>query len=103
MNQKLSNKIRFLIFIFILVLALYFLLTYLPVLFSPPQPQPVRPHPVQYPYYQIIDQATGKTLTYVSSAPVTIGDEYVTEENRRYIIIRVKGNKAYAKYAGKTT
>jgi hypothetical protein len=99
MKYKSSNKFRFLIIIFTVILALYLLISYIPGLF--PKPKPVRPHPVQYPYYQIIDQATGKTLTYVSSIPVNVGDEYVTGSNRRYVVIIVKGNKAYAKYAGK--
>ena len=65
-----------------------------------PSPQsPVRPHPVKYAYYQIVDAATGKTLTFVS-VPVTKGDEYVTADNRRYVVVRIRENKAYARYTG---
>lgn len=103
MNYKSANKIWFLIWAVILLFALYFLSNRLPKLLQPSRPKQVRPHPIKYPYYQIIDQATGRTLTYVSAMSVVKGDEYVTGDNRRYIVVMVKGNKAYAKYAGKIT
>jgi hypothetical protein len=71
-----------------------------PLVFPTPKPKIVRPQPIIYRYYQVIDITTGKTLTYISSAPVNLGDEYITENNKRYVVIRMKGNKAYAKSAG---
>jgi hypothetical protein len=100
MNYKSPNKIWFLIWAVILLFAL-FAINRLPGLLQPSGPKQVRPHPVKYPYYQIIDHATGRTLTYVSAMSVVKGDEYVTGDNRRYVVVMVKGNKAYAKYAGK--
>jgi hypothetical protein len=69
-----------------------------PLVFPTPKPKIARPHPSQY--YQIIDEATGKTLTYVSSSPVDVGDEYITGDNRRYVVVRMERTKAYAKFAG---
>jgi hypothetical protein len=59
-------------------------------------PAPDRPAPAEYSYYIIIEQQTGRTITYVS-VPVTVGDEYLTSENKMYVVTRVVGNKAYAR------
>jgi hypothetical protein len=83
------------------IVLIYLGIRYLVPFVSPsPGPKSIRPYPVQYSYYQIIDEATGKTLTYISSTPVTVGDEYITGDNRRYVVVRLQGNKAYAKFAG---
>ena len=58
-----------------------------------PQPHPAEP----YPYYQIIDDASGKTLMYVP-LKVAVGDELVCEENKRYQVVRIEENRAYARF-----
>ncbi|MGE5606191.1 MAG: hypothetical protein ACM3YE_10945 [Bacteroidota bacterium] len=84
-----------------LFIAAWFVVQYLKITGGPfPQPVPGNRQKAEYSYYRIIDQKTGKLLTHISSMPVSIGDEYVTAENRRYIVTRVKGNTAYAKYVG---
>lgn len=84
-----------------LPILIYFGICYIvPLVFPTPKIKQTRPRPVQYSYYQIIDETTGKTLTYVSSISVNVGDEYVTGENQRYVVVRVKGNKAFARYDG---
>ncbi len=71
-----------------------------PLIFQPPGPKVSRPQPVRYSYFVIVDQDTGKTIAYISSAPVTKGDEYITGDNQRYVVTRLHGNKAYAKRGG---
>jgi hypothetical protein len=79
--------------------ALYLFIRIMPgILPGSKRPNPVRPLE-QHRYVQIIDQANGKTLTYVS-VTVSVGDEYITGDNRRYVVVRLHGNKAYAKYTG---
>lgn len=48
-------------------------------------------------YYIIIDEATGADLMYVPLV-VSIGDEVITEDNKRYTIVKVEQNRAYARY-----
>lgn len=50
-----------------------------------------------YEYYIIIDEADGKTLTFVSSVVVSVGDEYLNEDGQWYEVIRVEENRAYAR------
>ena len=63
-----------------------------------PAPLPERKPEMRYSYYRIVDQATGKTLMVISSSPVTVGDELLTGDNRRYVVVRMVGNLAYAKF-----
>lgn len=58
-----------------------------------PKPEPETPHP----FYQIIDIETAQTLMYVP-VKVTVGDELVSEENKRYQIVRIEENRAYARF-----
>lgn len=67
---------------------------------SRPDPRP-NPIPRQYSYYRILDQATGETLMEISSEPVETGDELITGDNRRFVVVRVVGNQAYAKFVEK--
>ncbi len=48
-------------------------------------------------YYLIIDENSGETLMYVPLV-VSIGDEVITEANKRYRIVRVEENRAYARF-----
>lgn len=84
-----------------LFIAVWFVVQYLKITGDPPpRPMPGNRQKADYSYYRIIDEKTGKLLTHISSMPVNKGDEYVTAKNRRYIVTRVKGNTAYAKYVG---
>ncbi len=85
----------FLLGVVIILLAIFFIA---PVF---KKTAPPRPGPKIYSYYKIIDIANGKTLMYVSSMPVTKGDELITSENRKYVVVKMKGNLAYAKYVKK--
>lgn len=82
----------------IIVIGLLFLfylgLTYLPVNLLPIQQKPV-PQPV-YDYYEIVDENGGESLMTIPLT-VNIDDELITEDNRRYKVVRVIGNRAFAR------
>ncbi len=61
-----------------------------------PKPQQV------YDYYIILDEKTGKDLMYVPLV-VNLGDELITEENKRYQIVKVVDNQAYARFVENIT
>ncbi|HMM23146.1 MAG TPA: stage II sporulation protein P [Selenomonadales bacterium] len=50
-----------------------------------------------YDYYLIIDETDNQTLMYVPLV-VSVGDEVITEENKRYQIVKVEENRAYARF-----
>lgn len=62
-----------------------------------PAPNRAAPH-ANYEYHRIIDEKTKKTLMTISSVPVFIGDELITDENKRYVVVKIEGNVAYARY-----
>ncbi|HOP74985.1 MAG TPA: hypothetical protein PLC07_08005 [Bacillota bacterium] len=62
------------------------------------RPAPNRSVPRQYAYYRIVDEKTEKLLMTISSSPVTKGDELITEDNKRYVVVKVEKNVAYARY-----
>lgn len=65
---------------------------------NPWRPAPIRTPRQEYAYYRIVDEKTGKTLMTISSGPVIIGDELLTEGNKWYVVVKVEGNLAYARY-----
>ena len=50
-----------------------------------------------YDYYIIIDEVDGHSLMYVPLI-VNVGDEVLTDENKRYKVVGIDGNKASARY-----
>lgn len=72
-----------------------------PMATKPPQ---TKPGPIieekLYDYYNLIDEETGQILGYVSSVKVTTGDEYISDNNKRYVVIRVEENRAYLRSFG---
>lgn len=78
----------------VLALVYSFAFQFLPL----PQQKPHAPAKSPYEYYIILDDATGATMMYVSVVTVNPGDEMITEENKRYVIMRVEENRAYARY-----
>ena len=48
-------------------------------------------------YYIIIDEATGAELMYVPLV-VSIGDEVITENDKRYTVVRIEENRAYSRF-----
>lgn len=96
--DKSRNRLLIGLLIGILVsfIAYYYLI---PTLLYPPQSKPMSP-PKEYDYYIIIDSETGKTLTYVTSVRVSVGDEFISEDGHRYIVSKVEENRAYAQDFG---
>lgn len=60
-----------------------------------PQLQKPAQQPV-YDYYEIVDEAGGESLMTIPIV-VNVGDELLTEDNRRFRIVKVVENKAYAR------
>lgn len=58
-----------------------------------PDPQPQK----LYDYYIILDEIDGHSLMYVPLV-VNVGDEVLTEENKRYKVIRIEENRAFARF-----
>lgn len=50
-----------------------------------------------YDYYIIYDEETGKDLMYVPLV-VSVDDEIITDENKRYKVVKVIENRAYARF-----
>ncbi|BBB90817.1 MAG TPA: hypothetical protein PKA28_19020 [Methylomusa anaerophila] len=48
----------------------------------------------------VIDQDSGEILTYVSSVKVTVGDEYISDDFKRYVVTKIEENRAYAQSFG---
>lgn len=75
------------------VIAWYYTPKYFPTPFKKPIPAE---HKNQFDYYEILDEASGESLMYISVVDVTKGDELLVED-RWYVIVRVSGNRAYAR------
>ena len=56
-----------------------------------PQPQQI------YDYYIIVDEIDDHSLMYVPLV-VNVGDEVLTEENKRYKVVRIEENRAFARF-----
>ena len=63
-----------------------------------PDPQPQQ----LYDYYIILDEIDGHSLMYVPLV-VNVGDELITEENKRYKVIKIEENRAYARFVENIT
>ena len=50
-----------------------------------------------YDYYIIFDEIDGRSLMYVPLV-VNVGDEVLTEENKRYKIVKIEENRAFARF-----
>ena len=62
----------------------------------PPQDTPPSPPPNSI-FYQILDIEDEQTLMYVPVA-VKVGDELITDTNKRYQVVKVEENRAYARF-----
>ncbi|MBP2652350.1 MAG: hypothetical protein H6Q74_3175 [Firmicutes bacterium] len=50
-----------------------------------------------YDYYEIVDEATNQSLMHVPVI-VNVGDEVITEDNKRYQVVKIEQNRAYARF-----
>lgn len=78
-------------------IAAFWLLHLLPSSLLPIQQKPEQAPQKAYDYYVIVDAADDRTLMYVPLV-VSVGDELITEENKRYRVERVEENRAYARF-----
>lgn len=63
-------------------------------------PVQYKPEPQQiYDYYIIVDEIDGRSLMYVPLI-VNVGDEVLTDENKRYKVIKIEENRAVARFVG---
>ncbi len=85
------------ILIILLTVSVFGMLHILPLnLFSIQQKPTPDPQKV-YDYYTIIDEVDGHNLMYVPLV-VNVGDEVLTEENKRYKIVKIEQNRAFARF-----
>lgn len=88
---------KIIFYIAAVLLALGLIVYYLPLNTLSIQQKPNQAPQKLYDYYEIFDEASGESLMYVPLV-VNIGDELITETNKRYRIVKVAGNKAYARF-----
>jgi hypothetical protein len=72
----------------------FFALAYLPIGLLPMEQKPT-PQPL-YDYYEIVDERNNESLMAVPLI-VNVGDELLTEDNRRFKVVKVVENIAYAR------
>lgn len=96
------RHILLLILALIVILCSFKLLPTLPPnMFSiqqKPTPQPQK----NYDYYIIVDEIDNHNLMYVPVI-VNIGDEVISEENKRYKVVRIEQNRAFARFVENVT
>jgi len=57
-----------------------------------------KPEPQQiYDYYIIVDEIDGHSLMYVPLV-VNVGDEVLTDENKRYKVVKIEENRGIARF-----
>lgn len=77
-----------------LLTLVYLALSFLPFNLLPIQQKPI-PQKI-YDYYEVVDESSGESLMAVPLI-VNVGDELLTEENKRYEVVKVIENTAYAR------
>ncbi len=93
-------KRRLLILVAVLLvvgIAVYLLPGMLPLNLLPIQQKPEQAPQKVYDHYVILEEETDRMLMYVPLV-VSLGDELITEENKRYEIVRIEENRAYARF-----
>ncbi|CQR71569.1 hypothetical protein SOV_03590 [Sporomusa ovata DSM 2662] len=70
---------------------------YIPLTMFSVQPKPEQTPQKIYDYYIIVEEDTKEILMYVPVV-VNVGDELVSDQNKRYKIIKVEENQAYARF-----
>ncbi len=78
-------------------LVAFWLLHLLPLNILPIQQKPEQPPQKVYDYYLIYDDENGRLLMHVPLV-VSVGDELISEENKRYRVVRIEENRAYARF-----
>ena len=84
----------------IFAIGSYFLLAFLPFHILSVQHKPEQRPQKVYDYYIVLDEQTGHTLMYVPLV-VSIGDDVISPDRERFRIVRIRENKAYARFLEK--
>lgn len=63
----------------------------------PSEQKPELPSAYPYEYYVIMDAENEEILMYVP-IKVNVGDEMVSDKNKRYQVVRIEENRAYARF-----
>jgi len=100
MNRTAKRRLAYIAGLGICVLAVIGLIFFLPLDALMIHPKPDAGPQNVYDYYVIIDEETGSVLMYVPIV-VHLGDELISEENKRYRIIRIEENRAIARFIRK--
>ena len=72
-------------------------LHYLPLSLFSTQQKPEQAPQKMYDHYIIHDEATNEVLMYVPLV-VSVGDELISDKNKRYKVVKVEENQAYARF-----
>lgn len=88
---------RLKLLLIIILSVLIYIVLYIPFF---PEPQTTLPQ-ITHDYYEIVDELSGESLMMVPLL-VTVGDELLTEDNRRFSVVKINGNTAYAKQIANT-
>ena len=70
---------------------------YVPLTMFSVQPKPEQAPQKIYDYYIIVEEDTKEVLMYVPIV-VNVGDELVSDQNKRYKIVKIEENQAYARF-----
>lgn len=70
---------------------------YVPLSLFPVQQKPEQAPPKVYDYYIVVEENTNEVLMYVPLV-INVGDELVSEQNKRYKIVKVVENYGYARF-----
>lgn len=70
---------------------------YIPFTWFSVQQKPEPAPPKVYDYYIIVEETTNEVLMYVPIV-INIGDELVSEQNKRYKIVKIEKNYGYARF-----
>ncbi|QDR78772.1 stage II sporulation protein P [Sporomusa termitida] len=95
--MKLSHTGKLVGILALLALVTVGVLHYVPLTIFSVQQKPEQPPQKIYDYYIIIEENTGEVLMYVPLV-VSPGDELISENNKRYRIVKVEENQAYARF-----
>ncbi len=95
MGKRNLTKLTLLALVTIIAIGVvyYFPLT---TMFSVQQKPEQAPKKI-YDYYVVVEEDTNEVLMYVPIV-INVGDELVSEQNKRYKIVKVEGNQGYARF-----
>lgn len=95
--MKLSHTGKWVGMLAVLALVAVGVLHYVPLTIFSVQQKPEQAPQKIYDYYIIVEENTGEILMYVPLV-VSPGDELISEDNKRYRIVKVEENQAYARF-----